>query len=420
MRREPVMRGRQGKPFEANRQRGMVARTLVRQDVELDGAADQLVAEVDRSVRPKDEHSVCDPLFQAGREIRIECALGFSGSRGGTGRRPDCARFVRGRDVGQLIEAERAAGRSEQPENPAALVRSECEPRDHEILERPGQRRARQLPACGQELLREQRAAARPLRDENEDRGGRPLALDALDQPRDVIAAERPDLEALRGPRRLREAGDLRDERVRPGQLTRLVRRDQAEALVPGDPGEERDQCAGGRVGVVEVLHGQHDRPPLAEPADRAEHRFEESRLAALRGRDGRPRGQHPERGQPRAEVRQQADHVFRAGREDGAELPVGQLAEQRPDRPEDRGVRLVGAGRERSAAQECEWLRQCGEPQLHLREEARRAVARPTGHEECRRATLCRRVEGRGKPRERSLPSDETRAREARRHGAF
>ena len=60
------------------------------------------------------------------------------------------------------------------------------------------------------------------------------------------------------------------------------------------DPGQERDQGAGGGIGAVEVLEDEHHGTILAQPSEQAEDPLHRPCLAALRG--GHARGRGPSR----------------------------------------------------------------------------------------------------------------------------
>ena len=132
---------------------------------------------------------------------------------------------------------------------------------------------------------------------------------------------------------------------------------DEADAARPLDPGEERGEGPGAGVGVVEVLEDERDRPPLAEPDQDAEDPLEQASLAALRRGDRRALGQRPGPGQPGVELRDEPEAVLDPGTEQLDELVVGRGEERGPDRPEDRRVRLVGAGGDGPAAEHRERL---------------------------------------------------------------
>ncbi len=141
--------------------------------------------------------------------------------------------------------------------------------RDHQLVERAGQRRARQLASGGQQLLGDERQPARPLGDEQQQAGRCPFALDPLDQGRQLVPIERRDDKP-------RSAGAGRPSIAARSAVHGSSRATTSDWCVPtiarrcsaGDPGQERDQGAGGGVGEVEVLDDEHDRLPLAEPAE--------------------------------------------------------------------------------------------------------------------------------------------------------
>jgi hypothetical protein len=187
---------------ERRREREVVAVPLARQQVGDDRAPDELVPEVDRIVG-EGENPMLDRFREAGREVCVDRAVAAAGQRCGARRGPMIGRPLVGRgDVGQLGHRERPRRRSKEPEHPPALRGAEPEPGDHEVLEADRQRRARELAAGGQHLLRDERDPAAPLGDEDEGRAGGPLALDRLDQVGQLVAVER--LERPLGGRRPR------------------------------------------------------------------------------------------------------------------------------------------------------------------------------------------------------------------------
>ena len=152
----------------------------------------------------------------------------------------------------------------------------------------PRQRRAGQLAPGGQQLLGDERQPARAFRDEEQQAGRRPFALDALDQRRQLVPIERRDQQPLRRPRAGDDRGEVARPRVVEGHHVRLMRADDDQPLLARDPRQERDQRAAGGIGEVEVLDHEDHRVPLPEPAEEAEDALERPCLAPLRG--GRPR----------------------------------------------------------------------------------------------------------------------------------
>ena len=111
--------------------------------------------------------------------------------------------------------------------------------------------------------------AAGPLRHQDDDGGRRPLALDALDEPGDLAAREGSQVHANGWPEARADDRQVLAERVLARQPIGLVREQQRDPLLAGDPGNERREGPGRGVGDVEVLERQHHR--VARPrGDRA------------------------------------------------------------------------------------------------------------------------------------------------------
>ncbi len=87
--------------------------------------------------------------------------------------------------------AERTVGQRQQAQDPAAFLGADREAGDDQLIERAGQRRARQFAAGGQQLLGDERQAAGPFGDEEQQAGRRPFALDPLDEGGQLVAIER-------------------------------------------------------------------------------------------------------------------------------------------------------------------------------------------------------------------------------------
>jgi hypothetical protein len=204
---------------------------------------------------------------------------------------------------------------------------------------------------------------------------------------------------------------------VRPRQLVGLPGRHEAESLAVGDPGEERHQLACGGVGMVKVLEDEGHRARLAEPSERAEDALEDAGLAPLGRCRRRAFRKDAQVAGARTEPGHQPDHVLRAGRQDRGELPVRELQQDRLDRPDQRRVRPVRAGRSRAAAEDEERLRQRGEADRRLVEEARHADPAGARHEDGSRPPVGSHFERGRKAGEGPLTPDEPRAREPRGH---
>ena len=323
-----------------------------------------------------------------------------------------------GGDRREVLRIERPAGRCEEAQDATAFERADGEPAHHELVERAGQRRRRQLPAGGQQLLGHEGAAAGALRDQEQEARRRPLAFDALDERGEFVAVE----ERQREP--LHRSGGRGDRRERAGPRVvarddvRLVRDDERQPLVRGDPGEKGHQRPGGGIRPMQVLEDEHDRLPLAEPAQHAEDAFERARLASF-GRALVPDRRQPAGAvEPSRDPRHDAGEVRRGGTEDGVELVVRERVEGRPDGPHDRTVRLVRAGRHRPAAQDAHRLGEPADaPDRLVEEPADPDAGRPADQHRPRPAAG-RIVEDRGQPREGALAPHIPRARVPAGHG--
>ena len=126
-----------------------------------------------------------------------------------------------------------------------------------------------------------------PLGDEDDDGRGRPLALDALDEPGDLAARERREIHADRWPEPGVDDGQVLAQRVLAGQPIGLVREQERNPLLAGDPGDERREGPRRGIGDVEVLERQHHRLLDREATQPAQQRLERTRLAALRVGEG-------------------------------------------------------------------------------------------------------------------------------------
>ena len=308
---------------------------------------DRVVPEGDGVARSRRGTRCAERLRAAGPQVGVERrrrrARGPVTERGGG---PVGVDLERRGDRRQLVRAQRPVGQRQQAQDAAALRRADREAGDDQLVEGAGQRRARQLAARGQELLGDQRQAARSFGDEEQQAGRRPFALDPLDQRGQLVAVERRQCQALggRGPAAIAARSVV--QRVVAADDVGLVGADDRQPLVARDPGQERDERAGGGVGVVEVLEDEDDGLPLAEPAEQAEDALERSAPGGAPGRSARRRRPaQPISAEPRREIRQQPDDLGAPDRA-GGQVVVGQVARGRADGPDDRAVRLVGAGR--------------------------------------------------------------------------
>jgi len=95
---------------------------------------------------------------------------------------------------------------------------------------------------------------------QDDDRRRWPLALDALDEPGDLAARERPEVHADRWPEARADDGQVLPQGMLARQPVGLVREQQRDPLLAGDPGNERRERPGRGVRDVEILQRQHHR----------------------------------------------------------------------------------------------------------------------------------------------------------------
>ena len=263
-------------------------------------------------------------------------------------------------------------------------------------------------PGCEQ-LLGDERDATAPFRHEDERRAGGPLPLDPFDEVGQLTASERFDPESLGGPPRIGHGDDVAGERMGTGQLVRLVRRDEADPVGSLDLGEERGERPRAGVGVVDVLEDQHHRLPFAQPPEDAEDPLEHPGLAALGRGDARPLRHRSQSVEADVELRHQPEVILDARAEERDEVIVRHRLDDRPQGPQDRCVRLVGAGRDRATAQDGERLGEGGEAGRRLGQEAADPDAAAALGENRGRDAGLGGLEGRGEPRERRIRAPRT-----------
>ena len=329
---------------------------------------------------------------------------------------------------------ERPAGGSQHPGHAAALGGADGQPSEDQLAELGRQRDGRQFAARRQQLLGDERPPARSLDDDDEDAGRWSLALDRLDQAREIVMAERTERQSSGRPDRRLERAQVDRPRVVATDRVALIRPDDGQPLVVRDPREEGDERPGPGVGTMEVLDRQQDRLSRREPADDAEDAFEESRLAALGHRPRPPsRRRRPmlvvtapgARGvgctiDPGSDVGQQPTDLVRRRPEDLAQVVIGQRGERRAERPDDGAVRAIGATSMRAAAQHEHRLLEGADATDGLIDEARGAGAgRAIDEQRAGIPGRCRSKHGR-KRTECVLSPYEPRAREPDGHAAF
>ena len=279
----PVRRGDHRDVLERRGEGGPVARPLGREQVRDDGARHQLVADPEPLVGLRAHEAVLQRLGQPGGEVALEAACAATGQRRRPRRQP--ARQL-GLDLGgrpgEAGAVHRPLRRCEQPQHAAAFGRPAGEAGRDEVGERARERRALELAARRDQLLDHQRRPRRSLRHEDDDRGGRTLPVDSLDQPGDLATREGREVHPDRRPEARLDDGEVLAQRMLPGQPVGLVGQDERDPLVARDAGHERRERAGRRVGGVQVLEHEDDRPLGGDPAQPAEQGLEGARLAAL------------------------------------------------------------------------------------------------------------------------------------------
>ena len=139
---------------------------------------------------------------------RIPCSIASSSPAARSGSRPAVAapgpaggarrQAVRGRlegggDVGELVAGDGPSGEREQPQEAPAFGAAAGQAGDHEIVEGAGQARVGDLAAGREQLLGDERQAARPVGHEDEGGARRALPFDRLDEIRELGPFERPD-----------------------------------------------------------------------------------------------------------------------------------------------------------------------------------------------------------------------------------
>ena len=389
-----------------------------RQQVTGDGAPDRLVAKRDLPARI-DEKTVLDRLGQTRSQIGIEDAISVAWPRHGTWRRSAGPGIERRRHGRQLVGAHRSLGQGHQAQDPTALLGSDRQASSHEPIEGAGQRRRRELASGRQQLLRDERQATRALRDEKQQAGRRAFTLDALDERREVIAIERPQRHSFRCTRACGHLALIGDPGIPTGDGIGLMRADDGQSLVVGDPGEERDKRTGRGIGAVQVLQHEHDRGSLAESPKQPQDPFQRAGLAALGSRSPGASGEDAFV-KPVSEIGQQPQDL-RGGRAEGiAEIIQRQLVQRGTDGSDEWAVRFIDAAWPGTRAQNDHRLRQGLYPDDRLIQEPGDAdTGRPLDQQRAG-TPMGGILKARGEPTERGIPPHESRARVPDRHEAF
>ena len=230
------------------------------------------------------------------------------------------------------------AGDRRDAHDPLRLGRHLAHPVLQRVAQAAGQREAGG--SGGQQLLGEERVATGAGQHRGDElRLGR-LAPDARQLRRHIGLAERAeldDLDALQA----QQLGEQRAERVTPMELIGPVGGQQQHRLATGVANEEPEEVACRRIGPMEVLQDEHQRPFLRQAMQDPEHDLEQAgagRRGAQR-RIGWPLGASRRRTEVGQQVRQ-----LGASRPDQAVEAVGvQRAHQRSEGRDERSVREAG-----------------------------------------------------------------------------
>ena len=195
----PVRGGDRRDVLERHGQGGAVPGPLHREEVRDDGAGDELVANLQPIVTIGAHEAVLQRLGQPGREVRLEAA-GAAPRQGRRARREGARldRLERRGRARQAVPVHRALGGGENPQHATAFGRAAGEPRRDEVGERSREGGAAELAPGRDQLLDDERRPRGPFGDQDHDRGGRPLAVDPLDEAGDLPARERREVD--RGP----------------------------------------------------------------------------------------------------------------------------------------------------------------------------------------------------------------------------
>ena len=349
---------------------------------------DELVSELQAVVRPLDEETAVDRLHDAGPQVRVEDAVAPARPRRRPRRQAIDEPLERRRDGRELAPIERPTGRCQEPQDAPALRGAQGQARVDELFERRAEGQAGQLPARGEDLLRDERVAAGPLGHEEEGRGGRALALDLGDELGQVEPVERAELELGRRVGRAGDRRQLREERMAAREAVRAVGHHEAQPGGPRHAREERRQPPGPGVGVVEVLEDEQDRPALPCPLEQALDRLADPGAAALR-RDRLATGVPNLAREARRDGWQEPRDRLGAGSRGGPQLVVAEAGEPGAEALDDRPERGTVPGRDGGAPDHLEWLWEPADAPDRLADEPAHADATAPRDEQARAATV-------------------------------
>ena len=238
-------------------------------------------------------------------------------------------RVVETRRFGDEGRIDAPAGRGRDPEDLLRRLTQVGDVCEKHIAEGLGQLDRAVLARRGEQLLGEERVAARPAMDRVEERRAQVVTGDRPQLVGDLHRVERQQRDPLHAADSL-QLGEERQQGMPPVELVRAVAEHQGHPRVPQVPDQEAEEVARRAVRPVKILDDEDDRRRGGEPLERAEDQLEQAALGRLDA--------------------EAALRVDRRPSEIGDEP-----RELRPVRPEDR-FDLVGVGAADEAAQRLDY----------------------------------------------------------------
>ncbi len=372
--------------------------------------------------RPRPRSPFASASSQAGPQVGVECA-GAGPRAGHRTRHGPVGVGLEGRgDGGELLAGERPLGQRHEAQRPAGIRRDRIASRamisssNEPLSDADGE-----LAAGRQQLLGDERQAARALGDEQQQAGRGALALDALDQGRQLVAVERRQEDPFGGRagrsrwRRGRPSTDRRARPCRAGACPTMARRWSREIRARNVTKARVAASARWRSSRTSTTGRRSPSRP-----SRPRMPFERPRLASFRGRAAAaPRGP-PGDVEDRREVGQQPDDLGCGRSEQVGEVVERQGAQGRTDGPHDRSVGFVRAGGPGRRAQDGHRLAERMHPDDGLVDETGHADTGGPIEQDRPRAATRGVVESSGEARERVVTTHEARARVAGGHGGI
>ena len=196
-------------------------------------------------------------------------------------------------------------------------------------------------------------------------------------------------------------------------QGIRLVRRDDAQADRPRNPGEKGGQGPGAGIGRLEIFQGQDDWRALRDPGQDAQDRLEHPRLAPFRLGPRCAGGQQVQRRETFGQRRQEASKLLGTGSGDTGQVGVRQPGHELTQSGRHRRIRVAGSAGSGQAADHDHRLRQAGDAKFGFIEQAAGPETGVGGQQQRRRIARRCRVQGGCQPGKLALATNEAFARE-------